>query len=750
MPKKSKKSKAPPILLVRPEPTSLDENEAAMSWDGIAALQPRPILPPAFYVAQAQIQIAMAQPPPGSDASKAQAAAATPSGKTASGGAASSSASAGANSAQTGAGGSNNATAATTTFSSQNPALVARQAFMEGLQTASAALPRGPPSRLVVNALSSTVPLLGPPQTSGYSAASAAAAFDSTQGFGPMPPPRHVLPSERTAERLKAEEAKLRESLAKLQDATHSQREYWLLSAKELFDAMMEHLELTAEISTLEHQLRADELAAHAELDEQRQRHDTEAFRLQQELDDLISRDDEMQELLEDERQTLAQKAQREQDLYTLQRSHQLQLKQLASQMKEDLKRSEKSMGQRLSRTTEEMAKVTATQHELRQKKAEEESTRLVTELSVLEVHSRHLTERSTALQKVGDAHRRDLDLEVHRRQILIDQHHELSTTVASLVAQLQGLEERVAKRQHEGHMSQHYFAQGSSNDHPPSSSRLDSDLIDSQYDQLAMLRNELEAVRSDMESIRSETHRSQQLLLHMLSARHMGVQVPAAITQHKRNGTPPPTTAPAGEAGPTQQQQQRQHDEESIAVPDPDEVTWSAGPSSHHQRPAAHGPKPPVQRKEPTSGGGRHHHLHAKQSTSQQLTRDARQLCFALDDETAAACCMVVQDALRDVATVFAKHKPDRLSASTTPSSYGGGGGGADDGSDDGEMFGATYPQQQQQGSVCPSHLSLKDPKERHHVQEYVVKRLNKALSSLYPTAPSFPFLKQATTGAP
>jgi hypothetical protein len=387
----------------------------------------------------------------------------------------------------------------------------------------------GPPPASIVGMYNPVVPLLGNRAALAAASGGVTSSGDHTASspgsingsfsvkspFAPRPPPRVMADDHRANYHLHKTENEMRNMTYEVTDHLESHRGFWLMMTTELFEFACQRKQLVWETDSLESQLNYQKECSERKSEEQDYQFDKEKYRLEALMDTLVSKDEEVQAALQEKRETLDELRQRRDEIFELQRAHTNNMKQLTKDLASDRSRLDDLMNQRLSRTAEEMSKLTTTQREERQKRAQEESNRLVSELVVLEKRSKHLNDRSMKLQLQSDATRRDRELEQHRRTLLIDKNHGLGEQVKKIVGELQQMEQRVAERQLAS-------AAGLKVAH-----ELAMDRVDQQYESIAYLRTELEKVRADTEFVRSRIREAHRHLLADAGSKHLPISIP-------------------------------------------------------------------------------------------------------------------------------------------------------------------------------------------------------------------------------
>lgn len=366
------------------------------------------------------------------------------------------------------------------------------------------------------------------PSPSGALELGTAAPGGYGTSFAPRPPPRSVAPQQRASNRLLMTEKEMRTSTHTVAEELETHRGFWLMITHELFASYEEIKELLNDVTILEHTREHERLLNDAALDEQQHQFDTEKFALEYKMDQLMQWDPQVQETLDEKRATLRERKERDEEHFQLQRAHMNKLKQLAKELQGERDRLEELMNQRLAKTTDEMAKLTTAQREQRQKRAQEESNRLVAELTVLEHRSKHLNDRSMKLQTQADSNRRDRELEQHRRTLLIEKNHKLTEEVKVIVAELQELEQDVGEKQLSAATGQKMYQEQA------------MDRVDQQYESIAFLRTELEKVRSDTESTRAKVKQLQRELLAEAGGKYLPISLPMLRSNGDSSGNSP------------------------------------------------------------------------------------------------------------------------------------------------------------------------------------------------------------------
>lgn len=388
----------------------------------------------------------------------------------------------------------------------------------------------GPPPASIVGMYNPVVPLLGNRAALAAAAGGVTSSGDHTGSsapgsingsfsvkspLAPRPPPRVMTDDHRANYHLHKTENDMRNMTYEVVDHLESHRGFWLMMTTELFEFACQRKQLLWETDDLEWRLNYQKECSERKSEEQDYQFDKEKYRLESLMDTLVSRDEEVQAALQEKRETLEELRQRRDEIFELQRAHTNNVKQLTKDLAADRNRLDDLMNQRLARTAEEMSKLTTAQREERQKRAQEESNRLVSELVVLEKRSKHLNDRSMKLQLQSDSTRRDRELEQHRRTLLVEKNHSLGEQVKKIVGELQQMEQRVAERQLAS-------AAGLKVAH-----ELAMDRVDQQYESIAYLRTELEKVRADTEFVRSRIREAHRHLLADAGSKHLPISIP-------------------------------------------------------------------------------------------------------------------------------------------------------------------------------------------------------------------------------
>jgi uncharacterized small protein (DUF1192 family) len=289
-----------------------------------------------------------------------------------------------------------------------------------------------------------------------------------------------------------------------------------------------------------EHLLREETLRAEELLEREHMKFEVEKFPLEQRVDELLLHDEEAQELLDNKRRTLSERQELEDAIFELQRNHTLQVKSLTRELRADRERLESTMMQRLTQTAEEMARLTAIQREQRQQRAQSESGRLVSELTVLEQRSRELNDKNYGAQKRTESNKRDAEIETERRQMLIDKNHRLTGLVQGVVSELQEIETKL----HVTHAALVGSEDGS----------LTIATVDEQYESIAFLRTELERVKQDTAVVQQRCKEARLRLLAAQGERHLPVTMPHSAVRHGmlHNDAPSPSQFAQGLDAPT------------------------------------------------------------------------------------------------------------------------------------------------------------------------------------------------------
>lgn len=361
----------------------------------------------------------------------------------------------------------------------------------------------GPASPAVVDYVAPNAPLIAiPPQSGG----------------GPRPPHRHITDLQRSNFRLHTSEKEMKSAVFEVTQMLETYRGFWLMMAAEHFEGSSTLKQLTYDLSVLEVTLFYCDQRAEETLSEQQHAFDTERFRLEAQLESLVEQSEVVQSQLSEKREILARRKERDEKFFEIQRRHLNGMKELSKQLTDEREGLQEKMHSRLLSTTEEMAKLTAAQREERQRRAQEESNRLVAELTVLEKRSKHLNDRSMKLQQQSDSARRDRELEQHRRALLLQKNHRLGEDVKHVVSDLQELEREVAEKQIAATAGRKVTNEAV------------LERVDDQYETIATLRRELESVVHDTESVREQIHTVQRQLLAEAGGKHLPVNVPRLL----------------------------------------------------------------------------------------------------------------------------------------------------------------------------------------------------------------------------
>lgn len=171
------------------------------------------------------------------------------------------------------------------------------------------------------------------------------------------------------------------------------------------------------------------------------QQFDTEIYQRHNALNEALQSQPYAEECIADEAATTASLKKAEQQLIDEIREHGIALKSLAQSHLQERAQLMATMTNKLKRTFGEMKTVTATQRADRLGRAHTEATRLGKELAELDKTNRALTGKLTSIKSGIAAAQRDLDLEQQRHKMLQTKFNKLSSKVAASVSDLRSWE---------------------------------------------------------------------------------------------------------------------------------------------------------------------------------------------------------------------------------------------------------------------------------------------------------------------
>eukprot|EP00744_Colponema_vietnamica_P008178 GILI01011689.1.p1 GENE.GILI01011689.1~~GILI01011689.1.p1 ORF type:complete len:689 (-),score=119.94 GILI01011689.1:43-1986(-) len=177
------------------------------------------------------------------------------------------------------------------------------------------------------------------------------------------------------------------------------------------------------------------------------QRFDTELYQRHNELNEALQSQPYVEECIADELATTEAIRKAEQQLIDEIREHGIALKTLAQEHLQERAQLMATMTNKLKRTFEEMKTVTATQRTDRLGRAHTEAARLGKELSTLDKTNRSLTAKLVSIKAGIATAIRDLDLEQQSNAMHQAKFERLNSKVAAAVSDLRGWEKGVLEQ---------------------------------------------------------------------------------------------------------------------------------------------------------------------------------------------------------------------------------------------------------------------------------------------------------------
>lgn len=350
-------------------------------------------------------------------------------------------------------------------------------------QTASRAIEFGPPmtSRSVAPAATAAAFSPSPPQTTLLGGATGGGTARGVQ--------RPRLDADaRAATRFCRTEGAMLNGTTELHDAQELDRDLDAAMVHEKGTLQSEKAALAEERRSLEAVLAAQQDEHKRKVHDRNQHYNTMCKRLEEELSTLSTTRDRVTELLEEKEKVLSQTKQAEIQLASLMSQTINNIRQLASDLREEKRVLEQAMRSKLNDTIDEMQKIAETQGKARHQRSHVENARIMTELAELDSQSRLLNSQSAKLSSLIDEHRRSIVIENERREILLANNSTVSRDINEKVQALQALEAQ-------------FNQLGATADRSQANDQQQAlpGLVDSQYEVVVQLKNDVDAIRQEI-----------------------------------------------------------------------------------------------------------------------------------------------------------------------------------------------------------------------------------------------------------
>jgi hypothetical protein len=308
-------------------------------------------------------------------------------------------------------------------------------------------------------------------------------------------PPRHVAQASRVAHVTLACESGFLNAEHEQHLATTEVNDLRGAVTAEVHRFSQDRDAVSSDIKVLE-KVKGDEDADHnATLLLQHSAFSTEKYRLENDLQVLAEDRPRVDTLLREKRDTLNAISEVNALIDQIAAAHVIDVKELGQALAVKRQRLEQTMTNKLKRTVEEMATLTADQHAARRERAEQERERLAAELASAEKQTRILVGRSRRLTNVTDMLRRDVALESERRTFLSVKNATLARGLQQLVTELEGLEKQFAT-QASSRTSGVSGANGTVS--IPDDAIALANVVDQQYEIILQLRHDLMALKRE------------------------------------------------------------------------------------------------------------------------------------------------------------------------------------------------------------------------------------------------------------
>jgi hypothetical protein len=305
--------------------------------------------------------------------------------------------------------------------------------------------------------------------------------------FAPHPPARNpTVESQRTIAKVAKSENVMIELKSNLAETTSAKEDVTQAIDYEHKSRVETIKETSKTCQAEEERLKQEQFEQQRELQEQEQSFLVLRLRVQDELDDLMSREHQVLADLADKKYTLEEIASKEATLRKLIKDHSVAFEKEKVRLSDEVQKLKETMVMRLKRTVEEMEQLTQQHREKRQQRAVSESARLVAKLTALEAKSKQLTAENTKLTRQAESTKRDQQLEEERHALLQKKSQALSKDIRTISGKLQSYERQFAEKTVSASQSEEVI--------------ILSQTIDQQYQRILELKHELDAVKERSE----------------------------------------------------------------------------------------------------------------------------------------------------------------------------------------------------------------------------------------------------------